>query len=165
MFIALCGVLAAVAGCTTPNPPPAATPSGVASTSATAVPTSLPRHRSTDSAPASATLIAFVQVRSDSGDAAGEVTRPEQLEPFLVGPPAADQQVRDAVQRYRRAGVRLFAFVLNGCQNDGASLVIQPARIYAILTGGVGVECFVAEQYLAVFAVPTALVADRARIG
>jgi hypothetical protein len=93
------------------------------------------------------------------------VTTPEQLDRFLRGAPAADQQVRAAVQRHRKAGVRLFAFLLDGCQNDGAALVIQPARVYATLTGGVGVECFVAERYLAVFAVSAATVSGRARIG
>lgn len=175
MSIAICVLLATPAGCATASRPPAGTRSAAtapsptaapATPSATAAPTSPSRPQQGETAPASVALIAFVQVRSDgSGDAAGEVSTPEQLDAFLTGPPVADQQVRDAVQRHRGPGVRLFAFVLTGCRNDGASLVIQQDRVSAFLTGGVGIQCFAAEQFLAVFAVPATLVPDRVRTG
>lgn len=180
VLIVVCGLLTVATGCGTPSRSPVGPPSGGSGPSATAGPagTAAPTgpagptappggsgRRSGAPAPASPTLIAFVQVRGGAGDAAGEVTGSEQLDPFLTGPPAADQQVRDAVRRHRGAGVRLFAFLLTGCQNNGASLVIQPARVHAVLTGGLGVRCFVAEHFLAVFAVPAALVPDRVRIG
>jgi hypothetical protein len=52
-----------------------------------------------------------------------------------------------------------------GCQNDGAALAIQAGRIIATLTGGEGIACFVAEWYLAVFAVPAHLVPPGTRVG
>jgi hypothetical protein len=162
--------LLAVPGCAGGARPGAGTPSrGATPTSsgpaATPTPTGTHGRQPADPSPTSATLIAFVLVGSGgSGDAAGEVTAPEQFDRFLAGSPAIER-VREATERHRRAGVRLFAFVVNGCQNDAASLVIQPARVYATLTGGAGIQCFVAEQYLAVFAVPAGLVPDGARVG
>jgi hypothetical protein len=73
--------------------------------------------------------------------------------------------VRAAVARHGGADTRLFAFVLAGCQNDGAALAVRAERITATLTGGEGVACFVAEWYLAVFAVPAGLVPPGARVG
>ena len=64
----------------------------------------------------------------------------------------------------RRAGDRMFAFVLAGCQNTGATLAIRSDRIAATLTGGEGIACLVAEYFLAVFAVPAHLVPPGARV-
>jgi hypothetical protein len=177
--LVLCGLLAAVAGgCAAPAGSPVGAPSEASSASVPATvvaPDSAPPTAGGTGPTASAsagpalggtTLIAFVQVDpGGSGGAAGEVTAPDRLDRFLVGPAQADRQVRDAVQRHRGAGVRLFAFPLSGCQNDGATLLIQGERVYAVLTGGVGVQCLVAEEYLAVFAVSAGLVPPRARIG
>jgi hypothetical protein len=136
-------------GTATPTPPSPAPPS------------SLPPSR----ALTEARLIAFVNLgTARSGTGAGEVTRPEQLDPFLVGPAAANQKVRDAVARGRTDGVRLFAFLLLGCQNEGAQLMIQPPRMYAVLTGEPK-ECFAAEQFIAVFAVPAHQVPNGVQLG
>jgi len=173
MSIAVCAVLA-LPGCRGPARPPEAdhpaagqptgSPSVAPSPSATGTPTSPPSPPPASATPSTG-LIAFLQVRAVDSAAASEVTTPAQLDRFLAGVPEADPKVRDAVARNRRTGVRLLAFVLAGCQNDSASLVIQRSRVYALLTGGVGTQCFVAEHYVAVFAVPAGDIPANARIG
>jgi hypothetical protein len=175
LVVLACGVAltggAALTGCAEPPRSPeggAAANSRSPEAGATPGPSSGHPTDSTPAAPVptAPTLIAFVQVGTGAaGDAAGEVTAPGRIDRFLVGPPPADQAVRDAVARHRTDGVRLFAFLLTGCQNDGASLAIEPPRVYATLTGGVGIQCLVAEQFLAVFAVPAGLVPAGAMIG
>jgi hypothetical protein len=96
---------------------------------------------------------------------ATEVSEPGQIDRLADGPPAAMESVRAAVARNSGADTRLFAFVLAGCQNDGAALAIQAGRMTATLTGGDGIACFVAEWYLAVFAVPAHLVPPGTRVG
>jgi hypothetical protein len=110
-------------------------------------------------------LIAFTQIRrAESGTPTGaEVTTQAQFDRFVGG--VADDQVRAKVQQHRKQGVRLFAFFFSGCQHDGASLVILDARLYAIPTGGENVNCFVAEYFLAVFAVPADRVPANVKIG
>jgi hypothetical protein len=93
------------------------------------------------------------------------VSGPDQVDRIVDGPPAVIESVRAAVARAGAAGTRLFAFVLAGCQDTGAVLAIRPERITATLTGGEGISCFVAEWYLAVFAVPSGLVPPGARVG
>ncbi len=93
------------------------------------------------------------------------MTTPEQLDRFLAGVPEAGPKVRDAVARTHRPGVRLFAFLLTGCQDNGASLVIQGSRVYAFLTGGAGIKCLLAEHYVAVFAMPAGDIPANAHIG
>jgi hypothetical protein len=122
-------------------------------------------HLPTASPATSAQLIAFVQVSAASTGAAAEVSGPDQIGRLVDGPPAAVESVRAAVARHTSTHTRLFAFVLAGCQNDGAALAIQAGRITASLTGGEGIACFVAEWYLAVFAVPASLVPPGARVG
>jgi hypothetical protein len=111
----------------------------------------------------SATLIAFVMVQPAGTGGATEVSAPDQIDRLVDGPPAAIASARAAVAR--NTGTRLFAFVLAGCQNDGATLAIKSGRITASLTGGEGIACFAAEWYLAVFAVPAHLVPPDARVG
>jgi hypothetical protein len=113
----------------------------------------------------SATLIAFVMVRAAGTGGATEVSGPDQIDRLVDGPPAAIATARAAVARNSGADTRLFAFVLAGCQNDGAALAIQPGRITATLTGGEGIACLVAEWYLAVFAVPDDLAPQGTRVG
>jgi hypothetical protein len=115
------------------------------------------------------TLIAFTQLRRTEPTSAvgAEVTTVAQFDRFagdlLAG--GGDDDVRGKTQQHRRQGIRLFAFVLSGCQHDGASLVILDTRIYAVPTGGVGVACFVAEYFLAVFAVPADRVPANVKVG
>jgi hypothetical protein len=149
---------------------PSATParSTGASTGAAAPVPSPPAassHVPAASAASSATLIAFVMVSAASTGGATEVSGPDQIDRLVGGPPAAVESVRAAVVRHRGAGTRLFAFVLAGCQNDGAALAIAAGRVTATLTGGEGIACFAAEWYLAVFAVPAGLVPPGARVG
>jgi hypothetical protein len=104
-------------------------------------------------------------VQPGGSGGAAEVTGPDQLDRLVDGPPAAMASARAAVERSGGPDTRIFAFVLAGCQNDGAALAIQAGRITAALTGGEGTACFAAEWYLAVFAVPAARVPPGARVG
>jgi hypothetical protein len=146
------------------SPPRHSTPKTVAtvpSASPAGTPSRVPEPPTT-----TPTLISFVLLGTrDDGPAPGEVTRPGAIEPFLIGPPAQMQKVRSAVDGGRRAGIRMFAFALPGCQNTGASLVIGTDRMSARLTGGEGVECFAAQEFLAVFAVPANMVPSPLRLG
>jgi hypothetical protein len=117
------------------------------------------------STPLAATLIDFAMVPAASGGSATEISGPGQIERLVGGPPAAVESARAAVARHSGADTRLFAFILAGCQNDGAALKIETGRITATLTGGEGIACFVAEWYLALFAVPARLVPPGVRIG
>ena len=153
---------------------PVATPArstGASTTPATTVPSAAdgpspaPAASAATSGAQSATLIAFVMVSAASTGGATEVSGPGQIEGLVDGPPAAVESVRAAVARNSGAGTRLFAFVLAGCQDTGATLAIRTERITATLTGGEGIACFVAEWYLAVFAVPAGLVPPGARVG
>jgi hypothetical protein len=150
---------------------PSATPARPAGASTEAAATESPSAGASSPATApsspgvsSATLIAFVMVLDNTGGAT-EVSGPDQIDRFVGGPPAAVDSARTAVARYQGAGTRLFAFVLAGCQNDGAALTIAAGRITATLTGGEGIACFAAEWYLAVFAVPASQVPPGARVG
>lgn len=104
-------------------------------------------------------------VLSSGTGAAAEISSPDQIGPIVGGPPAAVEAARAAAARHGGAGTRLFAFVLGGCQNDGAALAIGTDRITASLTGGEGIACFAAEWFLALFAVPAGLVPPGARVG
>ncbi len=113
-------------------------------------------------------LIAFTQLRrNEPTSAAGaEVTTVAQFDRFAGDLLAGDtSDVRGRVAQYRKDGIRLFAFVLSGCQHDGASLVIRDTRISAMPTGGENVSCFVAEYFLAVFAVPADRVPANVTVG
>jgi hypothetical protein len=139
---------------------------GRADTSATPAPSAgISRPAPAASPASSATLVAFVMVRTDSTGGATEVSGPEEIDRLVGGPPAAVESARAAVTRNRGAGTRLFAFVLAGCQHDGAALTIARGRITATLTGGEGTACFAAEWYLAVFAVPAGQIPPDARVG
>lgn len=113
----------------------------------------------------SATLAGYVRVTSaDLDQGPGEVTGPEQLDRYRIQPADADREVRQAVEHYRQPGVRLLVFPFAGCPSKGPSLVTEPHRVYAVLVDELP-ECYVAEQHLALFAVPAGLVPDGARIG
>jgi hypothetical protein len=111
------------------------------------------------------TLIAFAMVSTAGTGAAAEVSDPDQIARLVGGPPEAVESARAAVARNRGPGNRLFAFVLPGCRDTGATLAIRAGSITATLTGGEGTACFAAEWYLAVFAVPAAQVPPGTRVG
>jgi hypothetical protein len=123
-------------------------------------------------APASPMLILFdsIELRS-GGTRAAEVTRPDRLDEFvdrfaLDDPDTRlDYSPREQIEPWRALGARVLAFVLMGCANDGARLVVEPARVYAELTGGGTVQCDAPHYYLAVFAVPAGLIPHGARFG
>ncbi len=160
LTVAGCGASEAPSGTPAPS-------TGVSTGAAATVPSSAgtPSPAPAAAPASSATLIAFVMVLAASTGAAAEVSRPDQIDRLAGGPPVAIESARAAVARNSGAGTRIFAFVLAGCQNDGAALAIRADRITATLTGGEGIACFVAEWYLAVFAVPTSLVPPGTRVG
>jgi hypothetical protein len=177
--IVLCGVLTA-AGCDQPVSTPAQ-PTASAPPSATGPPTAadeptvrggptasvLPKP---SAAPTSPMLILFDLLGSGARRGAAEVTRPDRLDEFLdrfdiETTNSLDYSPREEVKPWRAVGARLFAFMLAGCDNDGAALQIESSRVYATLTGGLGVQCDTPVYYLAIFAVPAGLIADGAQIG
>jgi hypothetical protein len=178
MSIVICGTLA-VAGCDRPARVPAQPTGSVPPTSAP--PTSAPARPpalggptasvlpSPTAAPASPMLILFRVLRNTTVRAGAEVTRPERLDEFVgrfhPEDQGLDRSVRAEVAPWRAYGARVFAFLLAGCANDGATLVVEPDRVYARLTGGENVQCDTFQYYLAVFAVPAGLVPDGARVG
>jgi len=149
-----------------PAPGGSADPSASTPPDQASPPASPPAGGTPSPQPNGATLIAFAQPRTGgSSDVGGDVTEPGKLDPFLTGETSIDQRLRAAADRYRRAGTRLLAFRLNGCQESGATLAIQSGRVVATLTGGENYQCFVAEHYVALFAVPASLIPPGAKIG
>jgi hypothetical protein len=168
--VALGALALALAACGTPPAPPR--PSAGAGATAAPQPsagagTTAPASSPADPSPVASapTLIAFVLAPTAGTGGAAEVTGPDQLPGLVGGPPEAVESARAAVAHHSGTGNRLFAFVLSGCRNTGAALTIQTRRITATLTGGEGTACFAAEWYLAVFALPAALVPPGTRVG
>jgi hypothetical protein len=160
--VAVLVLLALVAGCGAGGDV-TATPARSASTGASP-PGPSPSGAPTPAASPSGatTLIAFAMVSSAGTAAAAEVRSPDDVDRFVGGPPDVVADARAAVARH--AGSRMFAFVLAGCQNTGATLSIRADRVTAALTGGEGIACLVAEYFLAVFAVPAHLVPPDAKV-
>ncbi|MFI8972220.1 hypothetical protein ACIGO9_04985 [Nocardia asteroides] len=93
-----------------------------------------------------------------------EVSQPDQLAAFGSGlDPAVTAGIRSEVQR--SVDDRSFAFVLTGCHNDGAYLVISRDRLRPVLTATEPVVCVAPDYYVAVFTVPAASVPPMAVIG
>ncbi|GEM33848.1 hypothetical protein NN3_48550 [Nocardia neocaledoniensis NBRC 108232] len=114
--------------------------------------------------PGPAGLAHFAAV-SDQPARGMEVSQPDQLAAFLTGfEPVAADRVRSAV-RDRATADRAFAFVLLGCHNDGAYLVLSPARMEPVLTATEPVVCVKPDHYVAVFTVPAESVPAGATIG
>jgi hypothetical protein len=164
----LCCVPLLLAGC---GESPPARPGAESTTSRSPTPAPTPAASTSQTQPPATTtppatwLVTFTQLRTaEPGNIAAEVTSQAQGDRFLNGM-GLDDQVRAAVQRARQPGTRLFAFTFSGCQFTGASLVIQGSRVYAIPTGGGNVQCFVAEYFLAVYAIPVDQVPANAKIG
>ncbi|MEV6279377.1 hypothetical protein [Nocardia sp. NPDC051832] len=114
--------------------------------------------------PGPAKLLTFEQVARTEPRGA-EISQLDQLETFLPGLPLGTaSEVRAAVLD-RPKGTRAFGFVLDGCRNDSAYLVISKQRLRPVLTGGEKVTCVAAESYLAVFTLSYDDVPATARIG
>jgi hypothetical protein len=60
-------------------------------------------------------------------------------------------------------GTRGFAFVLHGCDQTSAVLLLAPKYVSAELTGGHGAACYAATTYLVAFDVPARFVPATAR--
>jgi hypothetical protein len=176
--LVLCGALA-VAGCTQPTPDPAqptapAQPSASAATTVgdptvVAGPTAsvVP---SPTAGPTAPVLIQFEPLRSrGNGSGGADVTRADRLDEFLdrhdLDQNGLNYSPQEQILPWLALGARVLAFVLAGCGNDGATLVVESARVYADLTGGGNVQCDAPQYYFAVFAVPAGLVPAGARIG
>jgi hypothetical protein len=175
MSVAIGALAAAGCGGEPVRGPEQPTPSANTGPTAVDVPTATARPRasvvpSPTAAPTSPMLILFQPLRSrPNGRGAGEVTRPDQLDDLLdrfdIDEHGLDYSPREQVEPWRALGARVLAFVLAGCANDGATLEVEPTRVDANLTGGLGVQCDAPQDYLAVFAVPAGLIADGASIG
>ncbi|MPZ79619.1 MAG: hypothetical protein GEV28_04140 [Actinophytocola sp.] len=122
-------------------------------------------------------------VRTIGGDLPADAAGPGRLTDFVplgtvrLDPAAAElgdtAALRDrlaaagadpgpALDRPVPAGSRGFAFVLAGCADTAAVLLLGDGRITADLTGGEGTNCDAAEYYLATFDVDAELVPDGA---
>jgi hypothetical protein len=166
-----CGTLLAACGTPSSTPRPSSgTPVPLpAVASAVSAAPSAPASSTPASSPAAPvpapTLIAFAMVPTAGTGGAAEVSDPGQIDRLTGAPPEAVEPARAAVARHLGPGNRLFAFVLSGCRNTGATVAIRAGRVTAALTGGEGVACFAAEWFLAVFAVPVTLVPPGTRVG
>ena len=78
---------------------------------------------------------------------------------------SATPDVLAALDRSVTTGSRAFAFLLSGCQDTGAVLLVNYDWIDAEPTGGEGVTCVAAEHYLAVFEISADLVPPGATLG
>jgi hypothetical protein len=71
---------------------------------------------------------------------------------------------RAALTRPAHPGTRAFAFVLTGCRETGAVLLLGD-HLIAEPAGGEGVTCYLPEFYLAVFELPAGLVPEPLVLG
>jgi hypothetical protein len=167
-----CGTLLAACGTPSSTPRPssgAPVPLPVVASAVSSAPSapasSDPAASPVASAVPAATLIAFAMVPTAGTGGAAEVSDPDQIDRLTGAPPETVGSARAAVARHLGPGNRLFAFVLSGCRNTGATVAVRAGRVTAALTGGDGVACFAAEWFLAVFAVPATLVPPGTRVG
>lgn len=71
-------------------------------------------------------------------------------------------RVREALYRAPAAGHRGYAFVLSGCAETGAQLLVAPRDLRAQLTGGGETVCVAPALFLATFEIPAKLVPPQA---
>ncbi|MEU5404460.1 hypothetical protein [Nocardia asteroides] len=113
--------------------------------------------------PGPAELAHFTRIAAATPRAT-EVSQPDQLAAFVSGlEPAAAAEIRSASRR--SAGDRSFAFVLTGCHNDGAYLVVSRERLRPVLTAAEPVVCVAPDYYVAVFTMAAESVPPTATIG
>jgi hypothetical protein len=79
--------------------------------------------------------------------------------------PSSNPDAAAALERPVPAGSRAFAFLLTGCRDTSAVLLVNYDRVDAELTGGEGIACAAPEYYLATFEIPDDLVPPRATLG
>jgi hypothetical protein len=126
---------------------------------------------------------AVAGIRTVDGEPPVSASGPGVLTGFVrldSGPPTAveighgDAALTERVQRNPDAwavftrpvqpGARAFAFVLTGCRETGAVLLVGD-QLTAEPIGGDGVTCYLPEFYLAVFELPTGLVPEPLVLG
>ncbi len=76
-----------------------------------------------------------------------------------------DPEARAALGRAVRPGTRAFAFVLTGCRDTSAVLLVDNDGLAAEPIGGEGTMCYLPEYYLATFEVPADRVPEPALRG
>jgi hypothetical protein len=102
-------------------------------------------------------------VRLESGPSAavemghGDTALGAQLE--------GNAEARTALDRPVSPGTRAFAFVLTGCRETGAVLLVDDDRLSAEPSGGEAVTCYLPEYYLATFELPAQLVPEPLVLG
>jgi len=102
-------------------------------------------------------------VRLESGPAtAVEIGRGEAA---LAARLERNAEAQAALGRPVRAGTQAFAFVLTGCRDTGAVLLVTYGGMSAEPVGGEGITCFLPEYYLATFEVPADRVPEPALLG
>jgi hypothetical protein len=74
-------------------------------------------------------------------------------------------EVDAALDRPADQRMHQYAFVLPGCEEKGALLLVGANRVWAEPTGPAHVACIAAEYYLATFEIPTDHVPDGATLG
>jgi hypothetical protein len=170
LIAAGCLLVAGCGGTRTSQPTPVAVPSG--SPVRWPLPTPAPGS-TTPTRPSSSTAptqpggqaVLFLQISSGSQtQVAGEVDSPDQVAAYEIRPAGADQRVRDAVAARAGDGVRLLLFLMTGCPASGATLVITNARVFPVLQEELP-ECFVADHFAALFAVPTRQLPGTSQLG
>ncbi len=72
-------------------------------------------------------------------------------------------EIVDALEYQPPNGTRAFAFVLSGCQDTGAELVVEGESIEAELTGGEKVNCGEPNHFLATFTIDEDAIPGSAR--
>lgn len=76
-----------------------------------------------------------------------------------------DADAAAALIRLVTPGTRAFGFVLTGCRDTGAVLLVHHQWLDAEPTGGEGIACYLPEYYLVTFEVPADRVPERPVLG
>jgi hypothetical protein len=104
--------------------------------------------------PAKAPSTAAVEIRGTAGQTLyAELSR---------GRASNLAQAREALYRAPAAGHRGYAFVLSGCAETGAQLLVAPQALRGELTGGGKTVCVAPALFLATFEIPAKLVPAKA---
>jgi hypothetical protein len=114
-------------------------------------------------------LIELVQLgtieRGDVWAARLGISQAETMADRLAGLDAETQaEARAALDHEPPEGIAGFAFILAGCQETGARLIVTDGEIYAEVTGNEDVLCDAPEYFLATFEVPDDAVPEGAEL-
>ncbi len=112
-------------------------------------------------------LTAFVRLGTLRGNVTvppAELPAPSMYDALQAAKAMNLDEARAALDRAPRPGTRSFAFVLTGCAESGAVLLVSPERLKADLTGGDGTVCDAAAYFLAMFEIDADRVPAQARL-